>query len=59
MSVFQELQRRQFIYQATDAAAIEKLLSTEKVTFYVGFDPTGFRRGRSSRWRKSTTMWNV
>ncbi len=41
MSVFQELQRRQFIYQATDAAAIEKLLSTEKVTFYVGFDPTG------------------
>ncbi|MDD4817807.1 MAG: tyrosine--tRNA ligase [Victivallaceae bacterium] len=41
MSVFQELQRRQFIYQATDAEAIEKLLATEKVTFYVGFDPTG------------------
>jgi tyrosyl-tRNA synthetase len=41
MNVFQELKRRGFCYQATDAEAIEKLLTTEKIKFYVGFDPTG------------------
>lgn len=41
MNIFQELQRRGFCYQATDPAAIEQLLTTEKVRFYVGFDPTG------------------
>ncbi len=41
MSIYQELKARQFIYQETDAENIEKLLATEKVTFYVGFDPTG------------------
>ncbi len=40
MSIYQELKDRKFIYQETDAESIEKLLSTEKVTFYVGFDPT-------------------
>ncbi|MDD3153885.1 MAG: tyrosine--tRNA ligase [Victivallaceae bacterium] len=41
MNVFQELKRRNFLYQATDEAAIEKKLSTEKVVYYAGFDPTG------------------
>ena len=41
MNVFQELKERGFCYQATDEAAIEKMLSEEKVRFYVGFDPTG------------------
>lgn len=41
MSIYQELKARDFIYQETDAENIEKLLSTEKITFYVGFDPTG------------------
>ena len=39
-NVFKTLQERGFIYQATDDAAIEKMLSEEKVTFYIGFDPT-------------------
>ena len=41
MNVFQELQARGFCFQATDPAEIEKMLSTEKIRFYVGFDPTG------------------
>lgn len=41
MNVYQELKDRGFCYQETDPAAIEKLLTTEKVKFYVGFDPTG------------------
>ena len=40
MGLFKELQERGMIAQATDAEAIEKLLDTEKVTFYIGFDPT-------------------
>lgn len=41
MSIYNELKARGFCYQETDAAAIEKLLTTEKIRFYVGFDPTG------------------
>ena len=35
------MKARGFIYQETDSAAIEKKLTTEKVVFYCGFDPTG------------------
>lgn len=41
MNIYQELKDRGFIYQETDAAGIEKILTTEQVRFYVGFDPTG------------------
>ncbi|MBR2345533.1 MAG: tyrosine--tRNA ligase [Lentisphaeria bacterium] len=41
MNIYQELKARGFIYQETDSAAIEKKLTTEKVVFYCGFDPTG------------------
>ena len=40
MGLFKELEERGMIAQATDAEAIEKLLETEKVKFYIGFDPT-------------------
>ena len=40
MGLFKELEERGMIAQATDAEAIEKLLDNEKVTFYIGFDPT-------------------
>jgi len=35
------LQERGFIYQATDAAMIQKRLGEGPITFYIGFDPTG------------------
>ncbi len=41
MNIYQELKARGFIYQETDSEAIEKNLSTGKVVFYCGFDPTG------------------
>ncbi|MCQ2379180.1 MAG: tyrosine--tRNA ligase, partial [Victivallaceae bacterium] len=41
MNIYQELKARGFIYQETDSGAIEKMLTTEKVVFYCGFDPTG------------------
>ena len=41
MNIYQELKARGFIYQETDSAAIEKILTTGKVVFYCGFDPTG------------------
>ncbi len=41
MNIYQELKDRGFFYQETDAVAIEKALNTEKIRFYVGFDPTG------------------
>lgn len=40
MSVFQELTRRGYIKQLTHEEEIQKALETEKVTFYIGFDPT-------------------
>jgi tyrosyl-tRNA synthetase len=41
MSIYTELKDRGFIYQETDAENTKKLLESEKVKFYVGFDPTG------------------
>ena len=38
---FEDLKARGFIYQNTSEDAIKKLLSEEKVYYYVGFDPTG------------------
>lgn len=38
--VFQTLQERGFIAQVTDEAAVQNLLKQEKVTFYIGYDPT-------------------
>ncbi len=41
MNIYKELKDRGFIYQETDVENTEKILTEEKVTFYVGFDPTG------------------
>ena len=41
MNVYKELKNRGFIYQETDIENTEKILTQEKVSFYVGFDPTG------------------
>ncbi|MBP5212830.1 MAG: tyrosine--tRNA ligase, partial [Pyramidobacter sp.] len=40
MSVFDELQARGMIAQCTDEEKVRDLLENEKVTFYIGFDPT-------------------
>lgn len=40
MTVFEELQRRGFIKQMTHEEEIKKLIENEKITFYIGFDPT-------------------
>ena len=40
MNAWDVLVERGFIYQATDADAMRKLLDQQQVTFYVGFDPT-------------------
>lgn len=40
MSVFQTLQERGFIQQLTHEEEIKDLLAKEKITFYIGFDPT-------------------
>lgn len=40
MSVFQTLQERGFIQQTTHQEPLYELLEREKVTFYIGFDPT-------------------
>ncbi|MDL2294923.1 hypothetical protein LJC60_09940, partial [Ruminococcaceae bacterium OttesenSCG-928-D13] len=39
-NVFDTLEQRGLVAQATDAEAIRKLLGSEKVTFYIGFDAT-------------------
>lgn len=39
-SVYDELKERGFILQATDEENIQRLLSQEQVTCYIGFDPT-------------------
>jgi len=39
-SVFETLKERGFIAQLTHEESIKKLLEEEKVTFYIGFDPT-------------------
>ena len=40
MSVFHTLQERGFIQQLTHEEEIKELFEKEKVTFYIGFDPT-------------------
>lgn len=40
MSVFDTLQERGFIQQITHEEEVRELLEKEKVTFYIGFDPT-------------------
>lgn len=40
INAYSDLQERGFIYQATDETETSKLLETEKVSFYAGFDPT-------------------
>jgi tyrosyl-tRNA synthetase len=40
MSVFEELKAREMIAQLTHEDKIKDLLENEKVTFYIGFDPT-------------------
>lgn len=40
MNVFDMLEQRGLVAQATDAQAIRDLLGKEKVTFYIGFDAT-------------------
>lgn len=40
MTVFEELNRRGLIAQMTHPEEIEKLLNSESVTFYIGFDAT-------------------
>lgn len=40
MGLYKEFTERGMIAQATDAEAVEKLIDNEKVTFYIGFDPT-------------------
>ena len=39
-NVFDVLKERGFIEQTTDEEKIRKLLSEEKIKFYIGFDPT-------------------
>jgi len=39
-NVYDTLQERGFIYQCTDEAALRELLGREKITYYIGFDPT-------------------
>jgi tyrosyl-tRNA synthetase len=40
MSVFEELKNRGLIAQTTHEDKIKELLENEKITFYIGFDPT-------------------
>ncbi|EIA21720.1 Tyrosyl-tRNA synthetase, partial [Candidatus Arthromitus sp. SFB-1] len=40
MSLFNELENRGFIKQATHLEEIKKLVNDEKVVFYIGYDPT-------------------
>jgi tyrosyl-tRNA synthetase len=40
MSVFKELEERGLIAQCTHPDKIKELLDNEKITFYIGFDPT-------------------
>lgn len=40
MDVFKTLQERGFIAQTTNEEKIKNLLNNQKITFYIGFDPT-------------------
>ena len=39
-NVYDVLKERGFIEQVTDEDAVRKLLTNEKIKFYIGFDPT-------------------
>ena len=39
-NIYSFLKERGFVYQTTDDEAVEKLLNNDKVTFYLGIDPT-------------------
>ncbi len=40
MDIFEELKQRGFVCQASDEAAVARMLGAGRVTFYVGFDST-------------------
>ena len=40
MNIYQELKQRGLIAQVTNEENVEKLLNSEKVPFYIGFEPT-------------------
>ena len=40
MGVYEDLKDRGLIAQVTNEEAVRHLLNDEKITFYVGFDPT-------------------
>ena len=40
MDLIQEFKERELLAQCTNLEAVEELLKKEKVTFYIGFDPT-------------------
>ena len=40
MNLINILESKGFIYQATDLPALKKMLETQKITFYIGFDCT-------------------
>ena len=40
MTLFEELKFRGFINQCTDEVALDKILQSKKITFYIGFDCT-------------------
>ena len=40
MGVYEDLKERGLIAQVTNEEAVRHLLDDEKITFYVGFDPT-------------------
>ncbi|HCG35565.1 MAG TPA: tyrosine--tRNA ligase, partial [Clostridiales bacterium] len=40
MGIFQELKDRGMLAQTTNETELERLFETEKVVFYIGFDPT-------------------
>jgi len=40
MGIYEELQERGYLAQSTDFEQIKEKLNNEKVTFYIGFDPT-------------------
>lgn len=40
MNVFQIFEQRGFIYQCTDRKGLKEILGNQKVTCYIGFDPT-------------------
>jgi len=40
MDLIQQFRERELLAQCTNLEAVEELLKTQKVTFYIGFDPT-------------------